>query len=69
MTDRNPVAPLRAIVERGAGTDRLECGHIVDHRRRGTKTARCEMCLSLEDRRQLIDRRLKLAAARRGRRG
>lgn len=36
--------PLRDILVRGAGCDKLVCGHIVDHKPFNTRRARCEMC-------------------------
>lgn len=46
--------PLRRIVTRGAGTDHLECGHIIDHRPGKVTRARCVTCLPLEERRAYL---------------
>ena len=42
--------PLRLIIKRGAGTDQLECGHIIDHRPNRAIKARCVCCLPLVER-------------------
>lgn len=45
--------PLRKIVERRAGTSKLECGHIVNTPRPATLRVRCFGCLSLEERQRV----------------
>jgi hypothetical protein len=43
-------APLRKLVERGAGSSTLECGHVVDSPSWHTKHVRCAICLPLAER-------------------
>jgi len=65
---RRPIrrGPLRKIVEYGAGTSKLECGHSVDTPKgfRGrdppagtVRRCRCEVCLPVEDRLDLAKQR------------
>lgn len=44
------IPPLRKIVERGAGSSKLECGHVANTPRWNTKRVRCTTCLPLSDR-------------------
>lgn len=46
--------PMRRVVERGAGSSVLECGHVASTPRANTLRVRCLTCLPLAERRRYI---------------
>jgi hypothetical protein len=50
-------APLSKVITRGAGSSKLECGHIVNSPPWHTKYVRCATCLPVIERRKWLKRR------------